>query len=42
MIFYHAIKSKFIIGFKSICNHRSNTYHLYRTYITDGNVAIDW
>ena len=21
---------------------RSNTYHLYRTYITDGNVSIDW
>ena len=41
-IFYHAIKSKLITGFKSIFNHRSNTYHLYRTYITDGNIAIDW
>ena len=41
-IFYHAIKSKLITGFKSIFNHRSNMYHLYRTYITDGNIAIDW
>ena len=41
-IFYHAIKSKLITVFKSICNHRSTTYHLYRTYITDGNVVIDW
>ena len=40
--FYHAIKSKLITGFKSNCNHRSNTYHLYSTYITDGNVSIDW
>ena len=41
-IFYHAIKSKLITGFKSIFNHRSNTYHLYTTYITDGNIAINW
>ena len=41
-IFYHAIKSKLITRFKSIFNHISNTYHLYGTYIIDGNVAIDW
>ena len=41
-IFYHAIKSKLITRFKSIFNHRSNTYHLYGTYIIDGNVNIDW
>ena len=29
-------------GFKSIFNHKSNTYHLNSTYIIDGNVAIDW
>ena len=32
----------FIIILNLIFNHRSNTYHLYSTYITDGNVAIDW
>ena len=41
-IFYHAIKSKFITGFKYIFNHRSNTYNLYSTYITECNVAINW
>ena len=41
-IFYHAIKSKLITGFISNFNHRSNTYHLYRNYITDGNISIDW
>ena len=41
-IFDHAIKSKLITGFISILNHKSNNYYLYSTYITDGNVAIDW